>query len=97
MAEVQFNYTGRIKLQPQDVVASYRVEGDLQHLALEWNLEQYPLRSSCYVILEVEAVGTTDIRRFELGDLGDGARSTSLSFQKLRNPELIRLRFKVVE
>lgn len=97
MAEVQFNYTGRIKLQPQEVVASYRIDSDLQYLALEYDLERYRLRSSCYVVLEVEAVGTTDIRRFQLGDLGGGVRSTSLSFQKLRNPELIRLRFKVVE
>jgi len=97
MAKVEFNYTGRVQILPTEVYASFRLDGDDQVLTLKWTFSHYSFPKTSKVIVEVESPGTTDVRRLDLGALGDGDRSATERFPRLRNPELIRLRVKVVE
>lgn len=97
MARVEFNYTGRVQILPTEVYASYRLDGDDQVLTLKLTLSHYSFPTTSRVVVEVESAGTTDVRRLDLGALGDADRTASERFPRLRNPELIRLRVKVVE
>lgn len=97
MAQVEINYTDRVQILPTEVHSSFRLDGSEQVLTLKWTLSHYSFPQTSKVIVEVESTGTTDVRRLELGAIGGKDRVVSERFPRLRNPELIRLRLKVVD
>ena len=93
----RINYTGRIDLESHEVEATYRVENDLVDLTIKWLLGHYGLPKDCKLVTEIGAPGkSTEFIRIELGDLGEGHGEKTLQL-KVRNPELIGIRFKVIQ
>lgn len=97
MAQVEFNYTGRVQLLHTEVDSSFRLDGEDQILSMKWSLDHHSFPESSRVIVEVKSEGTFELRRHDLGTIGDGSRTVAIRFPRLRNPELIRLTLKVVE
>ena len=93
----RINYTGRIDLESHEVEATYRVENDHVDLTIKWLLGDYGLPKDCKLVTVIVAPGkSTEFIRIELGDLGEGQGEKTLQL-KVRNPELIGIRFIVIQ
>ena len=98
MNAIKMNYTGRIDIQEHEIEATYEIENDEYSLTLKWLLGHYGLPNNCNLFVEMKGGSqTTETRRFELGSLIDGNGEKTLKVAQIRNPELIKLRFGVVE
>lgn len=97
MPAIRINYTGRIDIQSEEVTATYREEAGTCVLVVKWLLGHYGLSPDCNLYLGLEGDGTSESRRYELGRLGDGQGEQTLRLTQVRDPELIKIRLKVVE
>jgi hypothetical protein len=97
MRTVTLNWTGRVDLNHVDVQAGYTTENDVFVLTLNWSLEHLKLPEDCTIFLELKGTHTTETHRFDLGRLGGGQGHWTESIHRLRNHELIKLRFGVVQ
>ena len=97
MSIYSMNYTGRIDFEVNEVSASYREENGQGTLTVRWLLGHYGLNSNSQLFLTMEGDETSESRRFGLGLLGVGQGEIVLPITQFRNPELIKLRLKVVE
>ena len=97
MTAQSMNYTGRIDIELNEVSATYREENGQCVLTINWLLGHYNLNKTCQLYLSLEGDQTSESRRFDLGLLGDGQGERVLTFAQMRNPELVKLRLKVVE
>ena len=97
MPAIRMNYTGRIDIQSEEVSATYREESGVCTLVVKWLLGHHGLNPGCHLYLGLEGDGTSESRRFALGLLGDGQGEQTLRLTQVRNPELIKIRLKVVE
>jgi hypothetical protein len=98
MNALKMNYTGRVDILEHEIEATYQVDNDEYSLTLKWLLGHYGLPSNCNLFVEMKGGSqTTETRRFELGTLIDGNGEKTLKIAQVRNPELIKLRFGVVE
>jgi len=97
MTANSINYTGRIDIELNEVNATYREDNGQCLITISWLLGHYGLNKTCQLFLSLEGDQTSESRRFDLGLLGDGQGERILTFAQIRNPELIKLRLKVVE
>jgi len=97
MTANSINYTGRIDIELNEVSATYREDNGQCLITISWLLGHYGLNKTCQLFLSLEGDQTSESRRFDLGLLGDGQGERILTFAQIRNPELIKLRLKVVE
>ena len=97
MTANSINYTGRIDIEVNEVSATYREDNGQCLITISWLLGHYGLNKTCQLFLSLEGDQTSESRRFDLGLLGDGQGERVLTFAQIRNPELIKLRLKVVE
>ena len=96
MTATQINYTNRIDIQPSEIEATYRVEGDRCEVTLKWLLSHYALDEDCEIFVSLMGSYTTEVRRIHLGTFGNGNGLKVIDYRNLRNPELMKLRFLVV-
>jgi len=97
MSIYSMNYTGRIDFDVNEVSATYREENGQGTLTVRWLLGHYGLNSNSQLFLTMEGDETSESRRFDLGVIGAGQGEIVLPPTQFRNPELIKLRLKVVE
>ena len=97
MSLLRMNYTGRIDIESQEVSATYRVDNGQYVLTIKWLLGHYGMNKDCQLFVGLEGDGTSESRRFDLGKLGDGQGEGTLTIAQVRNPDLIKIRLKVVE
>jgi hypothetical protein len=98
MSALKINYTGRIDLGPNEVRAEYSVTDQDYQLSLTWILSHYGFDPACSLSVEMRGGSqTTEMRRFDLGSVGEGAGEKIVHVAQVRNPELVKIRFVVVE
>lgn len=97
MVAEKMNYTDRIDLEPSEFSAEYQIRDEQYFLTLKWMLSSRSIKDDCRLFVEMKGGGTTETRRFDLGTVGSGLGDTTLVLTNIRNPELIRIRFGVVE
>jgi len=97
MTASRMNYTGRVDIDPKEVSATYRENNGEYILTVRWLLGHYGMDKNCRLFVGLEGDGTSESRRFDLGLLGEGQGKKDIPIEQVRNPELIKIRLKVVK
>ncbi len=98
MSTTALNFTGRIDLDEHEIQAAYRIEDDVFVLQLRWFLEHYSLSADSTLFIEMKGGSqTSETHRLDLGLLGNGTGERELRIERVRNHDLIKIRFGVVK
>lgn len=94
---INLNFTNRVDLLPNEVQATYRIKDGLGiELNLVWELSARGFNQDSTVCIDLTTNGTSQAIRLDLGKLGDKNEWTE-TVLGIRDPELMKLRFKVVD
>ena len=93
----EFNYTGRLEIPSQLVVAKHLPTDRTHILKLDWDFSALGFKVTDEIVLDVFVKNTSESLRFDLGGIDSGTGSRELDLFSMRNPSGSKLRLKVID
>jgi hypothetical protein len=93
----EFNYTNRLDIPTELVVATHMPTDNSHTLQLEWDFSVLGFNASDELVLDVFVKNTSESLRFDLGAVDTGKGSKEIDLTSMRNPSSSRIRLKVID
>lgn len=93
----EFNYTDRLEIPTQLVIAKHVPAEHSHSLKLEWDFSVLGFDATDQIVLDVFVKNTSESLRFDLGEIDSGKDSCEIDLTSMRNPSSSKLRIKVID
>ena len=93
----EFNYTNRLEIPMQFVVAKHLSSEHSHTLQLEWDFSPLAFNATDELVLDVFVKNTSESLRFDLGAIDSGKNAQVIDLTNMRNPSSAKIRLKVID